>query len=103
MISILNNKGLGFGSIGIINLADKANTLLREKGFREVLEKDGRFKLLDTIYTINDKTEVTQKAAESVINENTVLVALFGTSEGASLDVGYAVRCHILLPTLQES
>lgn len=94
MISMLNNKGIESGSIGIINLADKANTLLRETGFRDTLSNDGRFKLLDTIYTINDKPEVTQKAAESVINDNTDLVALFGTSEGTSLGVGYANKAH---------
>lgn len=94
MISILKSKGIMSGSIGIVNLASKANTKLREDGFRKTLEQDGRFRLLETIYTENDNLSVTQKAAESIINENEDLVALFGASEGTSLGVGNAIKVN---------
>jgi len=90
MISLLEGKGIREGQIGIINLSQKANTRLREAGFRDTLAQDGRFTILETIYTENDILAVTQLAAERMINENPGLVALLGTSEGTSLGVGNA-------------
>lgn len=92
MISILESKGIRKGSIGIVNLASKENTKIREDGFRQTLEQDARFRLLETIYTDSDIPSVTQEAAESIINENEDLVALFGTSEGTSIGVGNAIK-----------
>lgn len=94
MISLLDRQGINSGSIGIINLTEKANTKIREEGFKDTLQKDARFTVLDTIYTESDNPEVTQKAAERIINENKDLVALFGTSEGTSLGVGYAIQAN---------
>lgn len=92
MLTILNETGRAGGSVGIVNLASKANTKLREDGFRNTLEMDGRYKLLDTVYTQTDDPAEAQKAAESLIKENPELVALFGTSEGTSIGVGNAIR-----------
>lgn len=92
MLTILEETGHALGSVGIINLADKANTKLREDGFRDTLERDGRYKLLDTIYTQTDDPAEAQRAAEGLIKENQELVALFGTSEGTSIGVGNAIK-----------
>lgn len=94
MISILDEMGIESGSIGIINLAAKENTKIRETGFRDKLAQEPRFKILETIYTETDKPERTQKAAERMINENEDLVALFGTSEGTSIGVGNAIKVN---------
>ena len=94
MISLLDMAGINNGSIGIINLAAKANTKLREVGFRDTLANDARFKVLDTIYTETDKPDLTQRAAERMIHENENLVALFGTSEGTSIGVGNAIKAN---------
>jgi ribose transport system substrate-binding protein len=94
MISILESKGIMSGSIGIVNLASKANTKLREDGFRKTLEQDARFRLLETVSTASDIPSVTQEAAESIINENEDLVALFGVSEGTSIGVGNAIKVN---------
>ena len=94
MISILNNMGINTGSIGIIGYASKANTDLRDNGFREVLARDGRFTLLDTIETLRGEPSEAQAAAERLISENEDLVALFGTNEGTSVGVGYAIRAN---------
>lgn len=94
MISTLEQKGITSGSIGIINLAEKENTELREIGFRDVLAGDERFDVIETIYTATDLPEETQAAAERMINENEELVALFGTSEGTSIGVGNANKVN---------
>lgn len=90
MLSILDERGIKSGAIGIVNLSDKANTKLREDGFRDTLAKDGRFQLLDTMYTFSDMPEITTEAAETIIKDNENLVALFGTSEGTTIGVGSA-------------
>ncbi|HKL80293.1 MAG TPA: substrate-binding domain-containing protein [Mobilitalea sp.] len=92
LLSILEEKDINRGSIGIINLANKENTLLREIGFRDTLVENARFNILDTIYSQTDK--ITQEVAERLISENEDLVALFGTSEGTTIGVGYANRAN---------
>lgn len=94
MISLLNNEGIKSGAIGVINLADKANTKLREDGFRKVIEEDGRFIVPPATYTATDKPEETQVAAEKLINDTKDLVALFGASEGTSIGVGNANKLY---------
>ncbi|MDF2611836.1 MAG: periplasmic binding protein/LacI transcriptional regulator, partial [Lachnospiraceae bacterium] len=94
MISILDNMGINNGSIGIISYASKANTLLREAGFRETLAEDKRFNILETIYTVSGDPEESQKAAERMINENEDMVALFGTNEGTSEGIGLAIKAN---------
>ena len=94
LLSILEEKDINRGSIGIINLANKENTLLREIGFRDTLVENARFNILDTIYSQTDNPEITQEVAERLISENEDLVALFGTSEGTTIGVGYANRAN---------
>ena len=92
MIGILEDLGKSSGSVGIINLAAKANTKLREDGFRETLEQDGRYRLLDTVYVERDELEASKIAAERIMSENEDLVALFGASERTSIGVGNAIK-----------
>ncbi|MBP1755238.1 MAG: periplasmic binding protein/LacI transcriptional regulator [Firmicutes bacterium] len=92
VLFILQEEGKMSGSVGIINLASKANTKLREDGFRTTLEKDGRFNLLETIYMEDDDPVKAQKAAARLMMEHEDLVALFGTSEGTSIGVGNAIK-----------
>jgi ribose transport system substrate-binding protein len=92
MIRILEDTGRVSGSIGIINLAAKANTKLREDGFRNTLEQDARFKILETVYIDRDEINQSQKIAESLMEEHEDLVALFGASERTSIGVGNAIK-----------
>jgi ribose transport system substrate-binding protein len=92
MLTILEDKGKVSGSVGIVNLAAKANTKLREDGFRKTLDDDARFKVLETVYLESDEIEGSQKAAERMMNENEDLVALFGASERTSIGVGSAIK-----------
>lgn len=91
MLSNLNKYGIQEGTIGIISVADKSNTDLREQGFRRTMEEDGRFMLLDTVYT-DGEPESAQAAAQRIMMENSDLVALLGTNEGTSRGVGYAIK-----------
>ncbi|MDF2908218.1 MAG: periplasmic binding protein/LacI transcriptional regulator [Herbinix sp.] len=92
MISILDNMGISKGSIGIIGYEGKANTALRERGFRDTLAKDVRFNVLETINTARGDATQAQEAAEQLIKDNEDLVALFGINEGTSVGVGNAIR-----------
>lgn len=94
MLSILDSDGITSGSIGIISYASKANTELRERGFRDTLINDSRFRVLDTIYTVSGEPEEAQAAAERMIEQSEDLVALFGTNEGTSEGVGYAIKVN---------
>ena len=91
MLSELAELGINRGSIGIIGVTpENITTINRERGFREVFERDGRFTLLDTIYTNGDPID-SQTAALRLINENNDLVGLFGTNEGSTVGVGNAI------------
>lgn len=92
MISILDSMGISKGSIGIIGYAEKANTELRESGFRDTLARDERFNVLETINTARGDAIEAQEAAERLIYDNEDLVALFGTNEGTSIGVGNAIK-----------
>jgi ribose transport system substrate-binding protein len=92
MISILDDMGITQGSIGIVGFAGKANTELRESGFRDALAKDARFNVLETINTEQGDAIEAQEAAERLIKDNEDLVALFGTNEGTSVGVGNAIK-----------
>lgn len=93
MIAKLDEMGIKSGSIGIISIAEKENSDLRDKGFRKTLGADGRFTLLDTVYTKGTPNDA-QYEAEQVINENTNLVGLYGTNEGTSEGVGLAIKAN---------
>lgn len=92
MITILEERGKLKGSVGIINIVEEANAKLREEGFRITLERDGRFKLLDTVYVEGGNPDAAQRAAEQLILEHEDLVALFGTCGGASIGIGNAIK-----------
>jgi len=82
MLEELKGQGIQSGEIGIIGVTtDYDITMARERGFREVIEKDGKFKILDSIYKNGDPM-ASQLAAEQLITENKNLVGLFGTNEG---------------------
>ncbi len=92
MLSILESMGISNGSIGIISYAGKANTELRESGFRARLVEDGRFNILATVNTKTGTPQEAQEAAERIIAENEDLIALLATNEGTTVGVGTAIR-----------
>lgn len=89
LISLLSDSGIVSGSIGIVSIASKQNAELRESGFRKVILSDGRYHLLDTLFT-NGEPASSEAAANKIINENEDLIALFGTNEGTTVGVGNA-------------
>jgi ribose transport system substrate-binding protein len=91
LLQILDDMNIDSGSVGIVSIELKENSDLREQGFRDVLEKDGKFMILDTVAT-NGKPEDSQNAAELLIEQNKDIVALFGTNEGTSEGVGNAIK-----------
>jgi ribose transport system substrate-binding protein len=94
MISELEAVETIGGSIGIIGVNTVTNsTMNREKGFREAIEKDGRFTLLTTEYE-NGIAVASEEAAARFITENMDLVGLFGTNEGSTVGVGNAIKAN---------
>jgi ribose transport system substrate-binding protein len=92
MLSELEGVGILNGSVGIIGVSTATNsTMNRELGFREALEKDGRYRLLDTEYQNGDPT-ASEQAAAKLITEHPELVGLFGTNEGSTIGVGNAIK-----------
>ncbi len=91
MLRELEKKGIGSGSIGVVTVEGKQNAVLRDDGFREIIKEDGKFKLLDTVVT-SGETEAAKRAAATLIRENPDLVGLFGTNEGTSEGVGFAIQ-----------
>lgn len=91
MIEEMDKAGIKGGSIGIISVSKKENSALREEGFRKTITDDGRYTLLDTVYT-NGDISVAQEAAKRVIADHKELVGLFGTNEGTSQGVGNAIK-----------
>lgn len=91
MISVLDNKGITNGTIGIINITAKENSEQRDKGLRSVIQKDGRFNILDTVYT-NGNVDVAQNEATRLIKENSDLVSLYGTNATTTEGVGRAIE-----------
>ncbi len=80
------------GKIGIISVNTATNsTMLREKGFRDVIVADGRFTLLETEYKDGDAA-ASQEAATNFINGNADLAGLFGANEGSTVGVGNAIK-----------
>ena len=80
------------GKIGIISVNTATNsTILREKGFRDVISANGSFELLETEYKEGDAA-ASQEAATNFINGNAELVGLFGANEGSTVGVGNAIK-----------
>ncbi len=92
MLKELNMKGIKEGDIGIFGVTPEYDiTMARERGFRDVIEKDGKFRLLNTIYKNGDQVD-TEVAAEELIGQNKNLVGLLGTNEGSTEGVGKAIQ-----------
>ena len=91
MISYLDSMGKKEGTIGIISILEKSTTKQREQGFRDAFATELTYKILPTVYT-DGEPDNAQLAAEQVINQNTDLVGLFGTNEGTTQGVGYAIK-----------
>lgn len=92
MISELQALGMNSGLIGILGVTPENKTTMdREKGFREVINKNNRFKLLDTFYVDGD-TQKSQQVAEELISTYTDMVGLFGTNEDTTIGVGNAIQ-----------
>ncbi len=92
MISELEAIGTNTGRIGIISVNKETDsTLRREAGFRETMEEDGRFIVLDTEYK-NGIPITSEVAATNLMNTYDDLVGIFGTNEGSSIGVGRAIE-----------
>jgi ribose transport system substrate-binding protein len=92
MISELEAIGTRSGSIGIIGVNTVTTTTLnRETGFREAIEADGKFTVLNTEFANGDPV-ASQEASEALIANNPDLVGLFGTNEGSTVGVGNAIK-----------
>lgn len=94
MLGELDAIGISSGLIGIIGVNTETNsTVNRELGFRNVIERDGRFQLLKTEYMDGDP-EASELAGATMIAENPTLVGLFGTNEGSTEGVGKAIKAN---------
>lgn len=92
MIMELELLGIQKGKIGILGInRTTTTTMQRELGFRDTINKDGRYTLLDTAYTEVDPV-ASQEASARMINEHKNLVGLFATNEKASVGVGNAIK-----------
>lgn len=92
MLYELNAIGVHSGKIGIVGQKeDDLPTTAREKGFREAINKNGKFELLPTVYS-NSHYGNYQKGAEYFIKEYPDLVGLYGTNTEATIGVGNAIR-----------
>ncbi len=92
MLEELALVGAQRGTIGIVSESEINPTILqRESGFQEVIKADGRFTLLEPVYTGGDP-EVSEKAAARIIEEHPDLVGIFGSNEGTSVGVGNAIK-----------
>ncbi len=92
MISELEAIGIRTGRLGIVSVNKETDsTMKREHGFREVIERDGRYYIGDTKYAHGDP-EASEAAAIELITEYNDLVGLFGTNEGSSIGVGNAIK-----------
>ncbi|MBP1755237.1 MAG: periplasmic binding protein/LacI transcriptional regulator [Firmicutes bacterium] len=94
MLSLLTEMGIDHGSIGIVSVKSKANTQLREIGFRDAIANDKRYNIIKTVETERGDAKEAQLASEKMIMENEDLVALFGTNEGTSIGVGNAIKAN---------
>ncbi len=91
MLAELEKAGFESGSIGIVSMAQKDNTQLREQGFRDAMNQNKNFTILDAAFT-NGEPDVAQQKARKLMKEHEDLVGLFGTNEGTSRGVGSAIQ-----------
>jgi ribose transport system substrate-binding protein len=92
MLNEFSELGITSGSIGIIGVNTAINsTMNRELGFRDAMNADGRFTLLDTVYENGDPA-ASEAAATDFITNHDDLTGLFGTNEGSTEGVGNAIK-----------
>ena len=92
MLSELSAVGIQSGTIGILTInLQSPTTMAREMGFREVINENSQFKLLDSVYT-NSIPEVAKKAAETMMANTEDLVGIFATSIGDTVGLGQALE-----------
>jgi len=92
MIDELEALGIRSGSIGIIGVTrENITTAERERGFRDAINANGNYRLLETRYTDGIRPHEFAMPAE-LIMENADLVGLFGTNENTTEGVGAAIR-----------
>lgn len=92
MLYELNTRRITSGCIGIITVNQiTPTTMSREKGFRSVMNADGRFQILSAEYT-NDNIVLSQWHAHSMINTYADLVGVLGTSAATTYGIGRAIQ-----------
>lgn len=92
MLEELKAFGIQSGSIGIVGVTPLTITTTdREQGFRDVIEKDNRFKIIGTVYG-ESYPDNSQQVTENLIRQNDDLVGLFGTNEGSTIGVGNGIK-----------
>lgn len=89
MISLLEEKEISTGSIGILTYDGKITEMEREEGFADAVTKDAKFKLLPSVNT-KGQPLLSQKEAEKLITQKEDLVGIFATNEGISVGLGNA-------------
>ncbi len=91
MINELQEVGIFEGSIGVVGVSPEiVTTMNRQYGFYDIIVQDGRYRLLETQYAQGNPI-IAQSIVETYINENSDLVGVFGTNEGATIGMGYAL------------
>lgn len=91
MINELQEVGIFEGSIGVVGVSPEiVTTMNRQYGFYDIIVQDGRYRLLETQYAQGNPI-IAQSIVETYINENPDLVGVFGTNEGATIGMGYAL------------
>ncbi len=91
MLVLLTEMGINEGIIGIIGVNEVTDsTMRREAGFRNVIQEDGRFHVLNTIYA-NGNPLASEEAAISMYEYSTDLVGMFATNEGSTEGLGKAI------------
>jgi ribose transport system substrate-binding protein len=92
IISELEASGIRSGSIGILGLRPETiTTEERDRGFKEAIIANGRYTMLDTVYTQAD-IELAEATAKEFIDSHEDLVGLFATHEEATIGLGNAIK-----------
>lgn len=92
MIEELGSLGIYNGNIGIVSTNTSFDaTIQREKGFRETIEEDGRYHMLDTRYDNGVSGEAKMQADQLITNTQN-LVGMFATNATSTEGVGNAIK-----------
>ena len=92
MISFLNDLGKKSGTIGMISVTPQTpTTILREAGFLDTMRDDGRFTILKTKYSGNNRV-LAQWYAQAFLSEYLDIVGIYATNEITTFGVGNAIK-----------